>query len=350
MSAGTGMSPAARLLDPSDARWISYVASRDEATPFHHPAWMRLLAAAYGFDPFVYAILDESGRVRAGLPLMKVVTPLRGAKFVSLPFSDCCEPLADDPDLIERLRSSLTAWRKRSGISQIEIRSGWAPDGDVRRGERYVYHKLRLAPDLEAIAKRVDHSHLRYAKIAEEKGIAVHWSRSLADLRSFYAMHVETRRGHGVPVQPWRYFRCFHEHILDSGLGSLALARRGERCVGGLVLLHWKGTLIVKYGASRRDSLRSRPNDLLYWTAIRWAFERGYKVFDIGRSDVADAGLARFKRDWGAEETFLDYSILSDAPVVRRPSAALRAMKSVIRRSPPWVCRLLGEAFYRYVG
>jgi lipid II:glycine glycyltransferase (peptidoglycan interpeptide bridge formation enzyme) len=40
---------------------------------------------------------------------------------------------------------------------------------------------------------------------------------------------------------------------------------------------------------------------LLYWTMIRDSIERGYKVFDFGRS-TPNEGTYNFKKQWGAVE------------------------------------------------
>ena len=67
----------------------------------------------------------------------------------------------------------------------------------------------------------------------------------------------------------------------------------------------------------------------------------------------ADAdGLRSFKRGWGAQETPLVYSAVGDVrPVTLAPSAPSipsRVLRTVISRSPEWVCRLTGEVLYRY--
>ena len=59
-----------RLDDPA---WHDFVASRSEATPFHHPAWASLLAECYGFSAFALALADDDGTVLVGSPILEIV-------------------------------------------------------------------------------------------------------------------------------------------------------------------------------------------------------------------------------------------------------------------------------------
>jgi hypothetical protein len=74
-------------------------------------------------------------------------------------------------------------------------------------------------------------------------------------------------------------------------------------------------------------------------------------VFDWGRTDLDNAGLREFKLGWGSEEQILHYSVLADCP----PKGSLagkasRLLIPLIRRSPAWVCRTLGELLYQHFG
>ena len=112
----------------------------------------------------------------------------------------------------------------------------------------------------------------------------------------------------------------------------------------------WQGKLVAKYAASSQDAWGLRPNDLLFWTAIKWGCENGYTVFDWGRTDIANAGLREFKRGWGATEVPLVYSGLPNPPNEVTSGLLMHGMNSVIRKSPTWVCRAAGEVLYRYFG
>jgi hypothetical protein len=53
--------------------------------------------------------------------------------------------------------------------------------------------------------------------------------------------------------------------------------------------------------------------------------------------------------EWANEEKIMHYSILADRPP--KPSKIKRVrpiLAKFIQHSPPWVCRVIGELFYKY--
>src|SRR4051794_41068573 len=82
-----------------DPAWAALVAGSPAAPPFHHPAWAQVLADAYGYRAFVLAEAggDDGGPV-AGAPFLEVRSLAGRRRWISLPFTDSCPPLAPDPD------------------------------------------------------------------------------------------------------------------------------------------------------------------------------------------------------------------------------------------------------------
>jgi hypothetical protein len=82
------------VLEIDDPRWRSFVAETDSATPFHHPAWSDLLSRTYRYPAFAIAITDDDGTLLAGAPFLEVRSLSRRRRWISLPFTDECPPLA----------------------------------------------------------------------------------------------------------------------------------------------------------------------------------------------------------------------------------------------------------------
>ena len=109
-------------LRPEDGRWVRFTDGAPEATTFHHPAWLRVLSESYGYRALVLAELDSEGEVAAGLPLLRIKRPLRGATYTCLPFTDHCPPLARDETSLHRLGMGLERWMETDEVSGLEIR------------------------------------------------------------------------------------------------------------------------------------------------------------------------------------------------------------------------------------
>ena len=338
------MSTTLERVAVTDPRWRRFAEARPEATVFHRLEWSELLAEAYGYDAFA-VIASDSGQTIAGAPFIRI-GGRRRASWSSLPFTDSCSPLGD-PRGVERLVGSVKALAADEGASTVEMR--WAADpgeGDVKTIG--VNHVLSLEGGADATARLASTAHARNIRRARADGVEVSMGTDAADVEVFYALHVRTRRRQGVPVQPVRFFRLLHQRIIARGLGFVAVARRARRPLAAAIFLGSGSTLVYKFGASDEREWAHRPNDILFHTIIAHACRQGFLSLDFGRSDLDDLGLRRFKSSWGARESDLRYTVFGghrDRLIVRVGSALLAPL---IRHSSPAVCRVLGEAFYRY--
>ena len=335
---------AAVQLDLQDERWLTFVSSRPETLPFHHPAWAQLVGDAYGFDQFALSVLDGDNRIVGGVPVVDVKSRLGRRRWVSLPFTDHCPPLVGERDAA-RLLNAIELARTGAGVASVEVR-GRLQAATVETDA--VIHVLPLDDDPALTERHFRASVRRNIRAGVRRGVVIRRAEARRDLvQSFYDLQVQTRRRLGLPAQPRRFFASLWDRIFDRELGFLLLAHVGRRPVAGAVFLTWNGTITFKYGASDAAFWSYRPNHVLFAEAIQWACTNRFRRFDFGRTSTADEGLRRFKLSWGPGEAPLVYTMLGPP---RRPhsqwSKALLAR--AIRRSPSWVVRASGELLYRY--
>jgi len=115
---------------------------------------------------------------------------------------------------------------------------------------------------------------------------------------------METRRRHGLPPRP-TWFRnllaCFGDRL------TLWLASRDSRLLAGIVTLRHNRTLIYKYAASDAAFHLLPGMLLLLRNVIRTDKSEGCVALDLGRCDLDDGGLIRFKENSGAKRSPLRY-------------------------------------------
>jgi CelD/BcsL family acetyltransferase involved in cellulose biosynthesis len=342
-----GQTMTVKVLASDDPAWAEFVSGHAQATIFHHPAWASLLGECYGYRPFVLASLDVGGEIEGGMPFMEVDSPLTGHRWVSLPFSDFCTPLCRDPTALGALVDYLVRQNRQRAIPRVEIHAG-IPGGDrVFHATSFVLSKVRLSASPDATLKTFDKTRVREPiRQATRRGVEVRLCTSKSDLYTFYDMLAQTRRRLGAPVQPKRFFSLVWDRLIEKGLGFLLLAHNDSAPIAGTVYLHYGGMLTAKYNASIPEFWRLRPNHLVYWSGIKWACENGYRYFDFGRTEIDNQNLRDFKKGWAAEEEPLAYATISD----RRPKLSSRRSRdiigAIIRQSPLFVCRALGEILY----
>jgi CelD/BcsL family acetyltransferase involved in cellulose biosynthesis len=339
---------ALSILDIDDTRWFEFVESCPDATAFHHPAWVRLIAQCYQYQAFALARFDTHGRIIAGIPVIEVSSPLRRRRWVSLPFTDRCPPLVRSETVRTGLVEELDVARRQAGVSQLEVRDHLAGTS-AHASPVAVGHDLRLDPDPELVYRRFKRLSVRKGITrAERYGVVIREGESrLALTDVFYRLHLQTRRRLGVPAQPRRYFDLLWRQMIEPGRGFVLLAYNDRTPIAGAVFLAWNGTVIYKYGASDSRYWDLHPNHLVMWTAIRWGCEHGFDAFDFGRSELGNKGLRQFKSGWATEHSLM-YTTITDRPVPPLEHRLQDAAGTVIRHCPLWVCRVAGELLYRY--
>jgi len=332
-----------------DPRWFDFICHSSEATAFHHPSWLKVLRDQYRFPTFAVCVSDDQKRIRAGIPVCETVDLLGQKKWISLPFTDHCEILYEDPHEVKNLLDHLLSIYRESGIVNIEIRARIPGRHGFKEYSDVMLHKIPLESDPESVFAGFTGSHARGVRKAFRNNLKAEVMNSKVALDEFYRLHLLTRRKHGVPVQPRRYFDRLYEEIIGEGIGFILSVMEKDRTVASSIFLLFSDTLIYKYGASDPRYLHLRPNNLLFWTAIKEGCSRGCAWLDLGKSDAGQAGLRRFKSGWGAEESVLYYSCYPDVPGEGFFKIIMNNVVSpTIRHSPGIVCRMAGELFYKY--
>ena len=350
--ANTSAAPAgARVLDPtSDPAWVDLVTHAEDASVFHHPAWLALLQRAYGYPVEAWCLAGPDGRLVAGLPVATVSSRLTGSRLVSLPFSDRCPAIfrrGEDTDGAA-LGELLEHEQRRRGLN-LELH-GAPPDGCRRApGDRFFWHVMALADDLDRALAPMHPKQRRNARHAARLGVRVHRRIDEAAMAAFFRLQVLTRRRLGVPTQPWRFFREFVP-LFEEGLGFVSLAEIDGRVVNAAVYLQWMGTLTYKYSASDPAHRQLRATTLIHTNAVEHAIETGCDTIDLGRSELDNDGLRAFKRQLGGEELELAYSWVGRGPARRSVRTVSRLQQAAIRKAPPAFGRLVGAAVYRHFG
>jgi len=115
----------------------------------------------------------------------------------------------------------------------------------------------------------------------------------------------------------------------------------------------YKKIFIPFWAASLSQYNNLRPNDLLYWEAIKYACRNGYEYFDFGRSTI-NSGTFKFKQNWGAEKVQLNYQYLfNKCREIPKVSASddnkYKWAINIWKNMPMSVVNLFGPRLIRYL-
>jgi CelD/BcsL family acetyltransferase involved in cellulose biosynthesis len=295
-------------VDPLEyPEWDALLAAHPQASIFHGAGWARVLRQTYGHTP-VYICRFEGERLAELLPIMEVSSPWTGRRGVSLPFTDFCFALKAGEGNGRGLYEAAMDSGLRRRWKSVECRSfdnDWA---GASPSLAFYGHIIDLAAGVDALFKRLDSAVRRGIRKAGAAGLEVDFSTGPETIDNFYALHCRTRRRHGLPPQPFRFFENIQRHILDRGQGFVATARLKEQPLAAGVFFCHGRQVLYKYGASDYGSQEMRPNNLMMWEAIKHSSAKGFSTLHLGRTSLANAGLRRFKMSLGAIEETMRYS------------------------------------------
>jgi CelD/BcsL family acetyltransferase involved in cellulose biosynthesis len=336
---------------PIDAPdWKEFVGSQAGALAYHDPAWGLMLAECYGYRPFALGLFEQ-GTILAGLPVVETRTLRRRRRWISLPFTDHCPPLAVTESASRELAARLDRFRRHANVERLDVHAKISGPSTFT-GPAAFTHAVDLTVGSASLFGALDRSQVqRGIKRSRRDGVTIRRGDRESDLtKIFYDLHLRTRRRHGIPVQPRTFFELLWRRILEPGHGFLLLAYAGRIPVAGTVYLIGRETLTFKYSASRPEFWRERPNHAVIWHAMEWACANGFRTFDFGLTHFPNHGLRNFKRRWAAREEVLHRSVVADKPLPSRSpyGPAERALGAVVRHGPLWMCRGIGELLYKH--
>jgi CelD/BcsL family acetyltransferase involved in cellulose biosynthesis len=339
-------------VDPrTDRLWWELV-NRASSSVFHSPAWIRVLADTYSWQPSAYVVVDDQGEPQAGLPLCRI-SDIFGSRIVALPFSDYCDPLIISPAAWRPLAAAVLSEGLPVALRCLHNDQPLA-DGQFTVVKQAKWHALDLRADVETLWNRIDDSAHRAIRKSQRSGICIRAAESERELRAFFEMHLKIRKNkYGLLAQPFSFFQNIWRHFMEKKLGYLLLALNGDTIVAGDLFLQWKSTLYYKFNASLFDNLSCRPNDLLIWEAMQCGKKRGFTSLDLGLSDWDQTGLVRYKRKFGAEEKTIFF--LRHGPVTP-PTGVDAEMRALLAKLttrftdhmvPDCITERAGEDLYR---
>lgn len=342
--------PEVGCVDPLQAPgWDEDLCRHERPSFFLTAAWAQVLKRTYGYKPLYFTIPGKAG-LHSILPVMEVKSFLTGKRGVSLPFSDLCPPLIRRDEDFPILTAELKAYARAQGWRYLELRG--APFlSHAPAFAQFYHHELDLEAGAETLFERFRGSTRRNIRKAQRSGIQVGQYTTLEALKAFYWLHCRTRKSHGVPPQPWRFFQKIHEHIMAPGKGFVVLARADGLTVAAAVFFHFGPQALYKFGASDRGYQHLRANNLVMWEAIRTYAEQGFRWLSFGRTALNNHGLLQFKRGWGGTESLIRYHRydMNLGRFIKDRSGRV-AVKSLFKRCPTAVLRLAGELLYRHMG
>jgi len=341
-----------QLLNPLEIpNWDVLLLRSGDQSIFHTALWASVLIKTYGYRP-IYIASFEGGLFSFLMPIMEVVSPFTGKRGVSLPFSDQCPPHVLRDECLQAGLQHAKVCGEENGWRYLELRDNRYCTEGITAWETFFIHNVDLNnTESELFASLADGNRRSIRKSIKE-GVTIKKEQSFNSLKSFYRLHCITRKRHGLPPQPFTFFKNIFSLIISRGLGTIISADYAGKTIAASVYFHFGQEVLYKYGASEIACQHLRPNNQIMWEALRWYSQQGYKNMNLGRTSLENQGLLRYKRNWGAKEYQIYYTKfdIKNRTYIQERRGLGNIPTKLLARLPISVLRIIGRLAYKHIG
>ena len=301
------------------AAWDAYVSAAADGSWFHTTAWMTAVQTTFGHEP-IYLEARRGERIVGALPLFLVRSLFGGRMLVSVPYGVYGGIIADDGAVRSALRDALMRQVSRLRVATVDLRTIYPGFEGFEPNDRYVTFRRELPDRPEDVLNWLPRKARAAARSGRNKhGLTIEFGHGL--LPVVWRLYSASMRRLASINYPYWFLKSLVEQAPDRTLTSVVYYRR--RPVAGLLTLMHADTVMPYFVGLDPPYRFAHVSNFLYLALMEWAVDRGYRVFDFGRSRRDNPGCCNFKRFHGFEATPLGYQRLADSrPVDLTPTGS----------------------------
>lgn len=328
-------------------RWEDYVMGHSESNLYQRIGWKEVVENSFGHKAYYWLAEDARGEIRGVLPTVHLKSLLFGSFMVSLPYFNYGGVCADDDSVQRALLDQAVEQAEEENVSHLELRHQAPMATDLPLKSAKVSMHLPLPPSSDDLFQGFDAKLRSQIRRPMKEGMAAKIGKVDA-LDDFYRIFSTNMRDLGTPV----YSKNFFKNILETfpEASWICTVYKDEVPVASGFLVGFKETLEIPWASSLREYNRSSPNMLLYWAALKFACEQGFKFFDFGRS-TPEEGTYRFKAQWGAQPAplYWYYWVRGGGalPDLNPKNPKYHAAIALWKRLPVGLTRVIGPSIVR---
>lgn len=274
-------------------KWDEFVLASPSTNFFQQSGWRLILEKAFGHKCYFF-YTESAGKITGILPLAHVRSFLFGNSLVSLPFAVYGGSAADsEADTLE-LEHAAMELARRLKVNHLELRNTTRTHETWPAQDLYVTFRKQITRDNEANWKAIP----RKQRAMIRKGIGGELqSEKTGDVDVFYRLYADNVRRHGTPGFSKAYFKLLREVFRDSS-DILIIRSESQAPVSGVLSFYFKNQVLPYYAGDMPEARALAANDFKYWELMKSSAEKGFTIFDFGRSKK-NTGSYSFKKNWG---------------------------------------------------
>lgn len=297
-----------RLIEYSEnyrSAWNNFL--KEHGTIFHSIEWKEILEEAFRYKSRYFLAIDENNAVVGLVPLFICRNILLRRVGVLTPFANYLDICCIDGQAYSFIIDELTRIRGDLKLDYVEIR---LKDQSIDEGEVFLDDSnytfiIPLEGGEDVVFSSFSGNNRNHIRKALKNG----WfSASLHenDLEGFYNVRRSVLKRLGSPLEDIAFFKAIRNRLGAKTKILTVTDNETGKVIGGMFLFLSGETVYYQWGGCYDGYNKKYVNNFMYWEAIKYAINSGYKYLDMGRSPV-NSGTFRFKEQWGAQCTGLKY-------------------------------------------
>ncbi len=335
------------LGDADKAKWDEFVLA-EGGTFFHRAGWRDVITKAMN-HPCYYLFAEVEGRITGILPLAHVKSALFGNALVSTGFCVGGGPFARSDEAFRALNEAAQELAVELGVDHIEYR-GVAMDGENwhQKSDLYANFSRDMDESEDDCLKQIPRKQravVRKALKNEELEVTID-----EEVDDFFKLYATSVRNLGTPVFSRKLFQTLMDEFGNDC--EILTIRHNGKAVSSVMSFYHGPAVMPYYTGSLADARRLGSNDLMYWKVMRRAIEKGFRVFDFGRSKTG-TGPYSFKKNWGFTPEPTTHSFYlpkgDDIPEVNPNNPKYALMIKTWKKLPLPVANFLGPMIVRNI-
>lgn len=329
-------------------QWDDYVRNHTDGTIYHLSKWQTVVENAFHHNN-LSLVAEKQGSIVGIMPLIELKSRLFGHSLCSVPFAELGGPLADNSQISDELLQHATVLATDLGCDYIEMKNKVGLPG-LPTKDLYVNFSREIFTEVEDNLSAIP----RKSRAAVRKGIkeGLVATFGVDGFDDFYQIMAHSYHQLGTPIFAKSFFKAFLD-VFGDDCSVMVVRTRDGRPIAGVLSFYYQERLLPFYAGSLSEYRNLCPNDFMYWELMKDGCEKGYKIFDYGRSKV-DTGSYSFKKHWGFEPQPLAYQYqlitAAEMPNLSPANPKYKRKIDMWRKMPFALTKILGPPLAKYLG
>jgi len=331
-----------------NVKWREFVKTHNDCANYHQWEWKDIIESTFHWRSF-YLMAEDKQKIAGIFPLFVQNSWLLGKWVSSMPLLQGGGIIAESVEAAELLLREAFSLTDRIGAKYLELRHTSVYFSGLTQRTDKVRAVLHISTDSPRMLRNLNPKVRASIRKAEKSDFTIVFG-GMELLDDFYSVFCQNMRDLGSPV----YDRRFFQSILTAFPHEvfIAIVRLRNTPIACCFLLGFRQTIESAWAASVRKYLPLKPNVFLHWNTFSFAAQRGYTVFDFGRS-TKGSGVHQYKMQWGSQEIPLDWTYWSpgnlQVSALDRHNPKLRFAVSAWRRLPLPIANRIGPVLVRHL-